>query len=242
MNEGCGVSYLIHGPSKSGKTYLSDTAPAPRLLLDSEGNSRFLRSKKTIWNPTQGPPPVVGKDIEGNDKEWATCIAYIRDFSSLSYAYQWLASGKHPFKSVTIDSVSEAQQRCVDSITGTDQMKIQDWGTLLRQMSQLIRSYRDLLVHPTNPLQCVVFTAMTKVDKSGKSVPFVQGQLATSLPYYIDTIGYLKAQLNENNEFTNFLLTKPHDLYECGDRTGLYDQIITNPNLSDMVDLVCNGT
>lgn len=242
MNEDCGISYLIHGNSKSGKTTLSDTSPAPRLLLDAEGSSRFLRSKKTVWNPNQGPPPQLGKDIEGNAKEWETCIAYIRDFSSLSYAYQWLQSGKHPFKSVTIDSISEAQQRAVDAIAGDDQLKLQQWGELLRKMSQLVRSYRDLLVHPTNPLKCVVFTAMTKIDKAGKAVPFVQGQLATSLPYYIDCVAYLRGAMDESNVFTNHLLTKPHDLYEAGDRTGMYPTIITNPNLADMIEMVCNAT
>lgn len=241
MNEGCGVSFLIHGPSKAGKSFLGDSAPEPRLILDSEGNTRFLKSRKTLWNPTQGPPPVVGKDIDGNEKNWNTCIAYVRDFSTISYAYQWLASGKHPFKSVMIDSISESQQRCIDAIVGDEQMKIQQWGELLRKMSSLVRQYRDLLVHPTNPLSCVVFTAMTKIDKSGKSVPFVQGQLATSLPYYIDCIGYLKANINESNEFTNYLLMKPHDLFEAGDRTGVFPTIITNPNLTDMIAMVCGG-
>jgi hypothetical protein len=228
----CGVSFLFHGPSKAGKTWLADSAPAPRLILDAESNTRFLKSKKTYWKPTEGAPPV-------DDGSWETCIAYIRDFNTLKMAYQWLASGKHPFNSVAIDSISESQQRCVDAIVGTEQLKLQDWGTLLREMSTLVRQYRDLLVHPTKPLQCVIITAMTKENQAGQSVPYVQGQLATSLPYYIDVLGYLKGSWGEDGKFSNALLTKPHDRFAAGDRTGVFPVIITNPNLTEMLELVC---
>lgn len=233
MTTSCGISFLLHGPSKAGKSYLADTAPGPRLFLDAEGGTRFLKSKKTFWNPMEGGPPK-------HDDSWDTCIAYIRDFGTLSYAYQWLATGNHPFRSVVIDSISEAQQRCVDAIAGAEQMKIQDWGELYRKTAQLVRQYRDLLVHPTNPLEAVVLIAMTKQGQDGKFYPYVQGQLAVALPYFIDCIGYLKAQINEDNSFTNFLLTKPHALYEAGDRTGIYPTIITDPNIEDMINEFCN--
>ena len=231
MNE-CGICFLIHGPSKSGKSYLGDSAPGPRLILDAEGGTRFLKSKKTFWNPA-GPPPEY-------DGSWETCITYIRDFGSLSHAYAWLATGKHPFRSVILDSLSEVQQRCVDSIAGTEAMKIQDWGELYRKVSQLVRQYRDLLIHPTNPIDAVVLLAMTKVGQDGKSYPYVQGQLAIALPYFTDLVGYLKATWGEDGTFNNFLLTKPHPQYEAGDRPGVYPQIITNPRIDQMVSQFCN--
>lgn len=233
MAEGCGISFLIHGPSKAGKSFLGDSAPGPRLFLDAEGNTRFLKSKKIKWDP-MGPPPVY-------DGSWETCVVRIRDFGTLSYAYQWLATGQHPFRSIILDSVSETQQRCIDAIAGTDPMKTQDWGELLRKMSAEIRKYRDLLDHPTNPLDCVIITAMTKQAQDGKFYPYVQGQLATALPYYIDVIGYIKAQITEDNQFTNYLLTKPHIQYEAGDRTGVLPQVITNPRIDDMYNMVCNS-
>lgn len=227
-----GLSFLIHGPSKSGKSWLANTAPGPRLVLDAEGNTRFLRGRKTEWKNTFEPPPA-------DDGTWDTCVVYIRDFTTLSHVYQWLSAGKHPFRSIILDSLTEVQQKCVDMIAGVEAMRIQDYGELARKVSSLVRQYRDLLVHPTNPLDAVVYTAQTKQNQDGKWFPFVQGQLATSLPYYVDLVGYLKAEIKEEDGFTNYLLTKPHIAFEAGDRTGIFPQYITNPNIADMLESFC---
>lgn len=232
MND-CGLSVLVHGPSKSGKTHFADTAPGPRLFLDAEGNTRWLKSKKTLWDP-RNPPPE-------DDGTWDLCVVRVREFSTMATTFQWLAAGKHPFKTVALDSISELQQRCVDAIRGDEAMRIQDYGELFRKVSQLVRSYRDLLDHPTNPLTCVVITAMTKQDASGVWHPYVQGQLATALPYYIDLIAYLHAEYSQAGEFSNKLLTKPHQFYEAGDRSGILPNVIEMPNLTQMVDQICGG-
>lgn len=235
INDACGLSVLVHGPSKSGKSWFADTAPAPRLLLDPEGNARWLKSRKTKWNPKDPPPE--------NDGTWDTCVVRIRDYGTLDYAFQWLAAGKHPFRSVVLDSISEAQQRCIDAISGANAMRIQDYGELLRKMSQLVRSYRDLIDHPTAPLDCVVMTAMSKQDNGGIWHPYVQGQLATSLPYFLDLICYLQAKPQEDvtAPFTNYLLTKPDVLYEAGDRSGVLPRVIQNPNLTDILQTICSN-
>jgi len=230
-----GVSILVHGPSKSGKSFLSDTSPAPRLILDAEGgaSTRFTSSPKKIWDPlTQAPPE--------NDGTWDTCVVYVRSFQDVQRVYDWLNSGKHPFKSVTIDSLSETQQRCIDAIVGTEQMKTQDWGELLRKMSSLIRSYRDLIIHPTNPLQTVIFVAMTR-NADGVSRPYVQGQLANTLPYYVDVVGYLWSELNaDTGETTRRLLCTQHSAFEAGDRTGKLGNVIENPNVMTMLGMIYN--
>lgn len=227
-----GLSFLIHGPSKAGKSYLANTAPAPRLILDAEGNTRFLKGRKVEWKNTFEPPPA-------HDGTWDFCIVYIRDFTTLSHVFQWLNAGKHPFRSIVIDSLSEVQAKCVDMLAGSEQLKLQQWGELARKVSELVRQYRDLLVHPSNPIDCVVYTAMTKQNQDGKWFPYVQGQLATSLPYYVDVIGYLKAEIKEDNTFSNFLLTKPHIAFEAGDRTGIFETVMTNPNIDNMLNEFC---
>lgn len=232
MTNTCGVSFLLHGPSKAGKTYLANTSPGPRLILDAEGGTRFLKTNKVVWDPRDAPPD----DLKEDD----TVLVYIRDFSQLAHAYQWLAAGKHPFRSIILDSISEIQQRCIDALVGTEQMRLADWGTLSRKVARLVRDYRDLLIHPTNPVAAVILIAMTKQSNdSGKYVPYVQGQLATALPFYIDIVGYLQAAVDESGEMQRYLLVQPHNQYEAGDRTGCFPPIVQNPNITTMLSEVC---
>lgn len=227
-----GLSLLVHGLAKAGKTTFAETSPAPRLVLDAEGGSRFTGSRKKVWNPAAEAPPTA-------DGTWDTCVVYVRDFGAVSMAYQWLASGQHPFKSVIVDSLSEVQQRCVDQIAGAGRMEQQLWGDLLRQMSDTVRKMRDLIIHPTNPLTCVVLIAMTRSDPKGRMVPSVQGQLATTLPYYLDITGYFYVEPDPNTgELIRKLLVAPHPQFEAGDRTGRLPAIVENPSIDGMLTTI----
>ena len=112
------LSILVHGASKVGKSWMGDSTPAPRLILDAEGGSRFTPSKKVVWDPLTEEPPKASED-------WDTCIVYVKDYDTVLKAYDWLNQSNHPFKSVVLDSISEIQQRCVDSIAGVKAMRIQ---------------------------------------------------------------------------------------------------------------------
>ena len=102
---------IVYGASKTGKSWLGDTTPAPRLVLDAEGGSRFTPSRKTTWNPGKDEPPK-------HDGTWDTCLVPVTTYQAVRQAYEWLYSGRHQFRSVVIDSISETQQRCVDDIAG----------------------------------------------------------------------------------------------------------------------------
>jgi hypothetical protein len=231
----CNASVLVYGPSKAGKTFLCATAPGPVLLLDAEGGTRFLPFRKTVWTNTYGDPP----DMSEHD----ICVVYVRDFSTLKSVYTHLHAGKHPFRSVVVDSISEAQQRCVDAIAGANQMTTPNWGQLLRDISQLVRSYRDLLIHPTNPLDCVAFTSMEKTLESGQKVPYLQGAIANVLAYYLDIVLYLKTEPNETTgELERKLLTKPHPLYAAGDRTNRLPPIMVNATMAQILEYACTAT
>lgn len=230
----CNASALIFGPSKAGKTHFLASGPKPVLILDAEGGSRFLPFKKIIWSNTMNEPPEY-------DGSWEVCIVYVRDFSTLESVYTWLHSGKHPFRTVCIDSISEAQQRCVDSIAGVKQMTTPDWGNLLRRISALVRSYRDLLIHPLNPVDCVAFTAMEKINQDGVHSPYLQGAIANVISYYVDLALYLRAEPNpETGAIERKLLTKPHPLFLAGDRTGRLPNVMINASLEDVLVFACD--
>lgn len=215
MTEGnYGINMIVYGQPKHGKSYLGDTTPAPRLVLDAEGGSRFTPSRKKVWDPTRGAPPEP-------DGTWDTAIVYVHSFKAISKAFEWLNSGKHPFRSVIVDSISEAQQRCIDDIAGINQMKQQDWGTLLRVVSDMIRKFRDLVTHPTKPLDAVIFIAMAaQRQPEGTWYPFMQGRLATTLPYYCDLVGYLNQSVTEEGTQVRRLYIGTMPGYETGERVG----------------------
>lgn len=229
----CNASVLVFGPSKAGKTYFAASGPPPVLLLDAEGGSRFLPMRKVVWsNPMMEPPDMSEAEV---------CVCYVRNFSTLENVYGWLHAGKHPFRTVVIDSISEAQQRCVDAIAGQNQMTTPDWGKLLRSISALVRQFRDLLIHPINPLDCVAFTAMEKITQEGLHAPYLQGQIANVLAYYLDIVLYLRAAPNEDTgALERKLLTKPHPQFAAGDRTNRLPNIVVDATLQDVLALACD--
>lgn len=229
------LSILVHGASKAGKTTLAVTAPAPRLLCDVEAASRFLDIERVYWDP-KDPPPIY-------DGTWDTCIVRTRDWSTVDRVYEWLEAGKHPFKSLIIDSISELQNRYIESVAGRKQLTRQQWGDAFREVGGLVRDIRDLTMHPTHPMECVVMTAMTK-QIDGKYSPWCQGQLQAVLPYLMDAVGYLYRDTDENSlngEVTEVrrLLTRGTEQFEAGERVGgAWPQVLTNPNISDMIDMI----
>lgn len=242
------LSILVHGESKVGKTWFGDSTPAPRLILDAEGGIKWTHSSKIWWEPrlaggdtentVYGAPPQFG--VAGHDgRPWETCVVTVRDYDTVLAVYQWLASGQHPFRSVTMDSISEIQKRCKDNIAGVDdQMTQQLWGRLLTHMEKMVRDMRDLTMHPTNPLTSVVLIAMTR-EISGKFRPFVQGALQVTMPYFLDVIGYLFVQPDEQGNPVRRLLVSPNDRYEAGERVGgRLGQVVDHPNATTMLDIV----
>lgn len=223
------LTAVIHGESGVGKTRLADTAPGPRLFLDAEGGAKFTPTKKIVWNPETDDPPE-------DDGTWETCIVHVVDFQTVKKVFNVLNSGKHPFKSFIMDSLTELQKRCMDALVGTSAPDQSDWGTLLRQMEAMVRSFRDLTMHPKNPLQSVIVTALSS-EKDGKYRPHVQGQLGITLPGYFDVVGYMYVkQDEESGELVRRLLVQPHDQFVAKDRTGRLATYIDNPTITGMID------
>ena len=102
------LSMLIHVPRKAGKSTLAATAPGPRLLLDAEHGHKFLDLKIRYWDPHQDPPELDGS--------WDTCVVVVRNYDDVLQVYRWLPSGRHPFKSLIMDSITEIQAKCVDEL------------------------------------------------------------------------------------------------------------------------------
>jgi AAA domain len=220
---GQGLSFLIHGPAKAGKSTVGVSGPAPGFVLDVEGSAYWTPTRKVYWNPLRETVPSPGRHLTAGygqpsvTPSWESAIVLVREARTVSETYRILASGQHPFNSGTMDSVSEVQQRVIDDLAGTRQMQRENWGALLRQVSSMVRMYRDLITHPVKPLWSMCFIAGTHFDgRTGKWRPLVQGQAQDFLPYYVDILGYLGA----NADNSRHLLIGPHPQYETGERVG----------------------
>jgi hypothetical protein len=234
------LTVMVYGESKVGKSTFAVTAPYPRLMLDVEGGHRFLPIVVKYWDPLREEPPVA-------DGTWDTCVVQVRNYDDVIKAYQWLQSGKHQFKSLIIDSISELQVKCMDSIAGSEQMKMQQWGELLRHMGGLLRDLRDLTMHATNPLEAVVLTAMARTGQDGRYRPYLQGQLAIQAPYFYDILGGITIEEVPNPD----PMQSPYKVrkmyvertaqYEAGERVqGRLGAIVQQENLSieRMLDII----
>lgn len=231
------LTVLIHGDTKMGKTTLAASGPAPRLILDAELKAQYLPGKKITWRPKQGPPPDAG--------DWETCVSPIREYGDFVSAIEWLQSGQHCFRSVALDSISELQKRCQDQLNPSlDVLRTQDWGTLLRHMEARVRQLRDLTEHPVRPVEAVVLTSMT-VMRDGKWRPYVQGQLAVTLPYFCAVVGYLFVQDVASEDPSQLpqqvrrLLVSPTPTIEAGENVqGRLGQVVDNPSIEKMLEAV----
>jgi len=234
------LTIMVYGESKVGKSSFAVTAPYPRLMLDVEGGHRFLPINIKYWDPLTEEPPLA-------DGTWDTVVVKVNDYEVVMKAFQWLQSGKHQFKSLIIDSISELQVKCMDNIAGTEQMKMQQWGELLRHMGALLRDLRDLTMHPTQPLEAVVLTAMARKGQDGVYRPYLQGQLAIQAPYFYDILGAITVETEPNPD----PLQPPYKVrkmyvertpeYEAGERVqGRLGKVVQQQDLGveRMLDMV----
>jgi hypothetical protein len=208
-------------------------------MLDVEGGHKFLPVQVKYWDPQTEDPPTA-------DGTWDTCVVMIRDYDTVIKTYQWLQTGQHQFKSLVIDSITELQVKCLENLAGRGQVQMQQWGELLRHMNGLMRDLRDLTMHPTNPLEAVVLTAMSQ-HKDGLWRPYLQGASAVSAPYFFDITGYLKVEEVPHLDPTQppykvrRMVISPNVEAVAGERVGgRLGEIVEQENLSieRMLDIV----
>jgi hypothetical protein len=230
-----GMSFLVHGHSKVGKSSLALTGPAPRLVCDIESAAHLLPNKLIWWNPLTEAIPVW-------DGSWDTCVVDVDDFETVLQVYNIIKTGNHPFRTMVIDSVSELQSTIMKMT-----MRQQDWGLVLAKLSSLCRDLRDLPRKRNNPLEILVLTAMTKkydasADGSGGIYkPYLQGQIATLIPYWYDVVAYYFIQPYRDPKTgavinVRRLLTAKNPEFEAGNRVAGMEEYINYPNLEQIAD------
>jgi AAA domain len=244
------LSAIVYGDSGAGKSSVAQTMPKPRLILDAEGGSKYARCHgrkvaKIYWNPET-------EEIPEDDGTWETCVVVCRKFGTMRLVFTALNEQPHPFKSLGLDSLTEIQKRCKDAIMASDDrtsegklthMAERQWGLLLGAMENLVRSLRDLTMHPKYPLDVVLILALMASKEHEKNKPAVQGALGVSLPGYVDVVGYLGTlEDEETGEIERRLLIQPHKDYQAKDRTFVltehYGNVIADPDFTAMLNVL----
>lgn len=217
---------LIHSPAGHGKTRLLGTAQDdprtfPMAFLNFEGGEQTL----------------AGLNIDVFD---------IRDSKDYDDVYRDLRSGKTPYKSVGVDSVTETQVSTLLEIlekdkinrADPDQLAQQDWGIVLVRMRRIIRQYVKML-----PMH-VFMTALSKDDvvpRVGQvKSPSVQGQFAAELPGILDVVAYLALEDNqETGEMERILLLHGYPKFSVKARSPwgvVVPTEIIDPTVSKLLD------
>lgn len=228
------VSILVHGPAGVGKSTFGASGPAPRLLLDSENSSRWIRQRKKRWDPLTEPPPVY-------DGTWELCVVKMQNWDIAKKVLEWIVSGQHPFRSVSVDSISELQMKAMAEISNGKAMKTQDWGVLLQNMGGFLRTLRDVIDDGGQGIETMTLVSTSKKDANGVLKPYLQGQLASQVPYLFDITAYLYVDQFANPqtgamEEHRVLFTGTHPEYEAKSRPSGFPPSLYDPTLEMVLD------
>lgn len=223
------MKVLLYGPAGYGKTTLLATAMedprlSPILVLDYEGGTSVLGGTK-----------VKVFDVKGWD-----------DFNQI---YAILASGDHPFKTIAIDSMTEAHMASLlgrlDVNTRNrkdpDALDMNDYGIALTQTRRLLRTFRDLPYH-------FIATALSQdvVDPREGSIkkPNLQGRLADEAQGIFDIVAYLSRDVDEEGTAFTILALQNYPKIKTKIRIPMHikrnepvpDEIF-NPTLGMLLDI-----
>jgi len=242
------LNMLIIGPSGAGKSWLASTVPPPRLVVDLEGRAKYTPNGRgaTWWDGVSDPKKLTPSKTH-------TYAVTVTSLEILDSVRQWLRSGKHPFRSVAVDSLMEFQLRVADKIRpGTQALRELDWGTLLRHSEQFVRDVRDMTLVPATGVRCAVFVAGCRKDQdhfdsktnqlteAGHVRPLMQGQINLRLPYIVDVVGYLEAVAQPDGTIVRRLWIgqRPQNDLDVKDGTNdlvtRYGAHIDNPDLETL--------
>lgn len=160
------IKAVVYGASGSGKTSFGGTAK----------NAIFASAEGGLLSIADKLPNYVE----------------IKSLNDLKELYQYLKTQKHGFEAVIIDSITEINEVIkldIEKRTGRA-MQLQDWGTLSKDIKNILRSFRDLPMH-------VLFIAQEMADEkdeagvAAKIVPSLNGKASTEIAYFMDIVGYI---------------------------------------------------
>ena len=190
-----GVKLLVYGQSGAGKTTLIKTLPKP-IVLSAEGGLLSLQDADLPF-------------IE------------ISDMETLREAYTWLTQSDEAkgFESVALDSISEIAEVVLNAEKKATKDPRQAYGAMQEQMTDIIRSFRDL------PGRHVYMSAKLEKtqDEMGRVLyaPSMPGnKIGQALPYFLDEVLALRVEKDGEGVTQRALMCDSDGLWLAKDRSG----------------------
>lgn len=190
-----GIKMLVYGRAGRGKTTLCATAPAP-VIFSAESGLLAL---------SQFNLPFVE----------------IKTLDQLRDCYNWARSSTEArqFQTLCLDSLSEIAEVVLTTAKKGVKDPRQAYGSLIEQMTDIIRGFRDL---PGFHVYMSAKQEMTKNEVTGVVManPSMPGsKLGQQLPYFFDEVFQLDIEGTGANSY-RYLRTQPDFMNEAKDRSG----------------------
>lgn len=234
------IKLLVYGDAGSGKSWLVASAEdvpemKPVLFIDMEGGIDSISRK---W------PGINVVRLKDTTDPQGRVIKTAWD--QLAELYNYLSTREHPYKTVILDSVTEAYSLCMRWVMklllekkpdrDPDIADKREYAKARSRVHLMMRSFRDL--------ECnVLMTALKDVKINNDTgavinyIPGLPGKLAYEVGAFMSQLHYLYVE-QEKGEVVRKMLTLPANKYLAKDRSDGLETVVDNPSMMTLAKVI----